>query len=328
MPITTVSRVRTIIKKFYASSGGAIITVYSNSELIIGDYLIPNYQIISASTYIKNLKAFTQIESLPEIALPNFELEDSDTDKLYKTLDVEWGGARKQLDLFLGSGDNYEQVGSISILNPSGYPFRVYNLMDLFTDNLALELGDNSQVGVQVKNVGYGLLEGEDNITIHGSYVEEIFCLYPEPVTHIIVQVPVSTSATPNPSPTPTPTPTPSPTPIPVPIPGVDMTWIIKTSSYTAVNGDKIIVDNTSTGVVPIITLPASPSNGAEVSIVNARQNKDVRVYSENDEIISYTLSPQFKLATHHKILTLIFLEGFGWVPTDKDALATYYFPE
>jgi hypothetical protein len=50
---------------------------------------------------VKNLKAHAKINSLPPIKLPDFQLEDSETDKLYKTLDIEWGSARKQLNLYI-----------------------------------------------------------------------------------------------------------------------------------------------------------------------------------------------------------------------------------
>lgn len=210
MPITQVSRVRTIKSALNIVSIDNVITVYDNSTLTIGTVLYDNYTIIGLNSFIKNLKAFTVIKSLAEIDLPNFLVEDSETDKLYKTLDVEWGSARKQLDLFLGVEGIYSQVGSMSVLNPSGYPFRIYNLMDLFTDNLALELGENSQIAVQVKDVGFGLLEVEDIITIHGSYIEELILKSPDPIYNYTIN-----TATPDPSPSPTPTPTPTPDPLP-----------------------------------------------------------------------------------------------------------------
>lgn len=68
--------------------------------------------------------------------------------------------------------------------------------MDLYTDNLALELGDNSKIGIGVDEVGYGLLETRDTVTIHGSYVEEIYLESKEPP--IIIKT-GSTGSTENP---------------------------------------------------------------------------------------------------------------------------------
>lgn len=181
MAISSINRVKTLTVKLNFIDGNAIVPIYGNSNISIGNELLKGYKIISFNCFVKNLKIFASIPSLPESSLPNFSLEDSESQKLIKVLDTEWRNARKQLNVFISSDNNWHQIGSLSLLRPYGYPFRVYNLMDLFTDNLALELGDNSKIGVQVENVGYGLLDSLDTVTIHGSYVEEIFVSYQEP---------------------------------------------------------------------------------------------------------------------------------------------------
>lgn len=176
MPITPISQVKTIAHKL--DSTDEIKTIYSTSLVINSEYL-PGYKIISFNAFIKNLKAFASVESLPEVPLPSFLPTDTSTDKTMKVLDIEWNSPRKQLNLHIANNTGVEPiwylVGSLSMLNPYGYPFRIYNLMDLFTDNLALELGENSRIGVQVQNVGHGLLTAQDNVVIHGSYTEEMF---------------------------------------------------------------------------------------------------------------------------------------------------------
>lgn len=161
MPISTINRIKTLANKL-TTNDSSIVTVYRNNGLTIGNKLMPEHTIVSFNCFIKNLRAFALIRSLPEAALPNFTLEDSETDKLYKTLDIEWRSARKQLTLHISNGGDWTKVGSISLLNPSGYPYRIYNLMDVFTDSLAIELGDNGSVGIQVENVGFGLLDATD----------------------------------------------------------------------------------------------------------------------------------------------------------------------
>jgi hypothetical protein len=168
--ISIFNKAKTIVKTLDSTTGQVIIPIFANT--LTGNY--PG-QIVSVNAFVKNLKAHAKISSLAPVKLPNFTLEDSETDKLYKTLDIEWGGARKQLNLYISDNDtDWYQVGAISLLNPSGYPYRVYNLMDLITDNLAIELGENGRIGVQVQDVGYGALQTGDSITIHGSYVQEI----------------------------------------------------------------------------------------------------------------------------------------------------------
>jgi hypothetical protein len=136
----------------------------------------PRHRIVSRNKLIKNLKAYASIKSLDEITLPDFEITDSETQKLYKTLDIEWGGARKEIGLYIKntSDDSLFPIGQVSLINPSGYPYRTYNLLDLLTDNLAYELGGNGNLAIGVNDVGYGTLAENDVVSIYGSYVEEI----------------------------------------------------------------------------------------------------------------------------------------------------------
>lgn len=180
MSINSVNRAKTIALKLQANNS-QVQVVYENSGLTIGSDLIPDNKIISFNSFIKNLKAYASIASVEEALLPSFALTDSETDKLYKTLDIEWKSPRKQLSLYISNNNaaDWFKVGCISLLNPAGYPYRIYNLMDLYTDNLAIELGDNSKIGVSIDNVGFGLLEPTDLVVIHGSYIEEIFVQVP-----------------------------------------------------------------------------------------------------------------------------------------------------
>lgn len=191
MPITTINRVKTITLSLNSSSGTDIVTIYQNTDLVSGNEFLSTYKIVSFNSFIKNLKVYASIKSLAEAKLPDFKLGDSATQKVQKVLDIEWKSARKQLNVYIASNanSNWEQVGSITLLNPSGYAFRIYNLMDLFTDNLALELGENSRIGIQVQDVGYGLLEANDKVTVHGSYIEEIILQSPDlaPITNVYV---------------------------------------------------------------------------------------------------------------------------------------------
>lgn len=146
------------------------------TDNILPTNLNPRHDIISKNKFIKNLKAYASIKSVPEAELPDFLLEDSETEKLAKVLDVEWGAQRKQLNLLIkNSNDNeWMSIGEISLLNPAGYPYRIYNLLDIVTDNLAFELSSDAKLAVQIENVGYGLLTTDDKVNIYGSYIEEI----------------------------------------------------------------------------------------------------------------------------------------------------------
>lgn len=167
----TINIARTIRTSLDLNSGTDIIQLTSDSPLV---NLNPRHTIISRNKYLKNLKTYASITSLPEVELPDFELEDSETEKLHKVLDIEWGANRKQLNLLFGVENDWLSVGETSLLNPSGYPYRIYNLLDLVTDNLAFEMGDSAALAVQIQDVGFGLLQGADKVNIFGSYIEEI----------------------------------------------------------------------------------------------------------------------------------------------------------
>lgn len=163
---------KTIQLSLVQENGSNVIKLTDNS--LPSNFNITN-NIISRNKFIKNLKAYVSIKSLPEAELPNFLIEDSETEKLNKVLDVEWGAQRKQLNLLIRKDNNSDwmPIGETSLLNPTGYPYRIYNLLDIVTDNLAFELSDTASLGVQIEDVGYGLLTTDDKVNIYGSYIEE-----------------------------------------------------------------------------------------------------------------------------------------------------------
>lgn len=188
MPISVVNRVRSVVVSLTEDNEDNVVTLYQNQGLSLGSELMPGYRIVSFNSFVKNLKLYADIKSLESVNLPDLNVDDSETDKLYKMLDTEWKSPRKHLDLFIASGSNeWHLIGGLSLLNPSGYPYRVYDLMQLYTDNVAVELGDNSKLGCAIKDVGYGFLLNPDKVTIHGSYVEEIFVEYPEQPINISI---------------------------------------------------------------------------------------------------------------------------------------------
>lgn len=152
----------------------SIQTIFSNPGF--NNSNIPTDAIINFNSFIKNLRAIAIINSVAEAPMPDFGLTDSDTEKLLKISNIEWNSPRKQLDLHIRSTNFgiWRKVFSLSLLNPMGYPFRVYNLLDGLTDGLALELGQFGQIGISITDVGHGLLTTMDSVMVHGSFLQEI----------------------------------------------------------------------------------------------------------------------------------------------------------
>ncbi|PIG94586.1 hypothetical protein [Gloeocapsopsis sp. IPPAS B-1203] len=315
MPISSVNRARSIIVPLNSASTSNIITVYTSSNLTLGSEFIEGYTIVSYNCFIKNLKAFVQINSLDEVALPLFSPRDTETDRLMKVIDLEWNNSRKQLNVFAGikTNENWQQIGSISLINNYGYPFKIYNLMDLFTDTLALEIGDNGKIGVQIENVGYGLLEASDSVTIHGSYVEEIFLKSTE-VTNYYIYGSNQNNTTPPDNTTP---------PNNQEEDSEMANWAIKSNSYRANIGEKLAFILTD---IATLTLPNSNlTPGGEIKVIK----------HSNDEYNSYQLDiyvngaffqgksvESVTLEIDNEEISFVFVnDDIGWIPTKPNAL-------
>src|SRR6476660_1173172 len=176
MGVYPVTRVKPISLKILPSHQGNPVIVCQNN--LSGNSIISefggNAKVVAMNLFLKNLSATAWIYSINETPLAEFLPEDTDSMRNLKVIDSEWKSERKQLNLLSSVQPNiWEPVGAISVLNPYGYPYRQYALMDLLTNNLAYEMGLGSSLAVQMVNVNYGFLQGQDFISIFGSYVEE-----------------------------------------------------------------------------------------------------------------------------------------------------------
>ncbi|PHJ54510.1 hypothetical protein VF06_37475 [Nostoc linckia z4] len=122
------------------------------------------YRLIHEYLEIENLKAVGWIYSLTEVEFPVFELEDTESKQLLTAINLEWNSPRIQMDVVLDVGNtlNWQRIAAYSLLNSSPYPYREYSLGNH-------SLGDNSMIGLQIRNVGFGLLQngtkGQDKVT-------------------------------------------------------------------------------------------------------------------------------------------------------------------
>ena len=92
-------------------------------------------------------------------------------------------------------------------------------------------------------------------------------------------------------------------------------TWIEKTSAYTAFAGDNIFVDTSAAAVT--VTLPASPTQGDEVSFVDAEGAFDTNaltVEPGSEKIMGKTAGDEMVVATESAGFTLVYQDStFGW---------------
>lgn len=143
-----------------ANSGSTIHPLFTYTP-----YTLNGYRVINESLVLSNINAIGYIYSLPVVEFPTFALDASDSEQLLTAINLEWQGHRIQLDALIqvGIGNVYKRIKSYSLTNPAPYPYKEFTLDEQ-------RLGNDCMLGLQIRNVGYGLLQngssGSDVITV------------------------------------------------------------------------------------------------------------------------------------------------------------------
>lgn len=173
MKIETYNRNSPFAVKLDASSSDRIITIFEPSYDAQDAPYLKSAEHVILNGFIKTLRAKSDINSLPETVLPDMSIEQSRTQRLNLLRNVEWTSPRKELRLYLAQTiNNWHHVASVSLLNVP--PYRLINLMEFYTENIAIELGATGAIGVSMANVGHGLLSGSDEVVIYGAGTTEV----------------------------------------------------------------------------------------------------------------------------------------------------------
>ena len=150
-----------------ADSGSTVIPL-----LTYVPYSKSGYRLINEYLQIENLKAVSWVYSLTAVEFPVFELEDSESKQLLTAINLEWKSSRIQMDIMINVDNSaWQRIASYSLLNASPYPYREYSLGNH-------TLGDNAMIGLQIKDVGFGLLQnttaGQDKVTVFADLTRHI----------------------------------------------------------------------------------------------------------------------------------------------------------
>lgn len=181
LPITT-----TIALKLQPVTSNQIFTIVNNNASVFeaktgltGKFVI--------NGFIPELRAFSEIQSLSTVPIPDFSIEDSDTDKLLKTQQLMWGEEAKRFELHLWSSASsnptaadWIKEGALPLVNSAGYPYTLHNPLDILTTNLSRQFGDNTCFGVSIKDVGWGLPQVMDTINVMGCWVQDGRIIQPD----------------------------------------------------------------------------------------------------------------------------------------------------
>lgn len=166
------SRSVNILKRFTSNEGNSFFTLYEPGVITPWDYL----QTVRFYGFITDLRVKVNITSIAEKELPDLSVTQSRTERLSALRDMEWRGERKQLGLYLEtSGHPVTHIASIALLNR--IPYYHVNLMPYFTDNAVINVANDSRILGCIEDVGYGLLDNEDEIVVFGSVKEEVTTL-------------------------------------------------------------------------------------------------------------------------------------------------------
>lgn len=146
-----------------STSGSNIVPIFNYVP-----YTKTGYRLIDEYLEIENLKAVSWISSLAAIVFPVFEVEDSESKQLLTAINLEWKSDRIQLDVMCKI-DNlaWQKLQAFSLLNADPYPYREYSLGNH-------PLGNNAMIGLNITDVGYGLLTTQDKVTTYADLVRHI----------------------------------------------------------------------------------------------------------------------------------------------------------
>lgn len=142
------------------------------------------YDIVSGvkySGFITSLRLTVDISSVPELELPLDDPLDIEVDREAKEKEVIYNTPRKCISLYLrNSSSKSVLVGEILLFNRRPHYF--VNLLKYFSDARTFDIASDTVITVQMKEIGYGLLQGNDRIAIIGSSVEEAPYLEPSSI--------------------------------------------------------------------------------------------------------------------------------------------------
>lgn len=174
----------TISNAITSADGQNIVIVVNNDQAAYKTRFGITETTFNVNGFVDEIYCFAKLKnSLAEAPQINFLATDTKDDRTAKSVAYEWGPDNPRIELCVWTRKNpgtslnptpWNLVGSVSLMNPSGHPWRRYRLLDLLTDNLGRKLGSNGQIGISLRDVGFGLIKSnEDVITIDGAYSQE-----------------------------------------------------------------------------------------------------------------------------------------------------------
>lgn len=171
-----------ILEKIPAQSSDVITLIYNDPTYASTRFGISEgYQ---TNAFLTELYVYCEIDSLAEVPLPAYNLEDSESERVLKTLNSVWGSDIPKFYLQLWrwkeSASAWYPRGKISLTNNYGYPYTISRPFDLLTDNIARDMGEKHKLGVSIVDAGSGLLKTIDSVIIDGCWKQDVRIVRPD----------------------------------------------------------------------------------------------------------------------------------------------------
>lgn len=182
--IQTGATTETISTPITPADGTGLLIIFSNDlNAYKAKYGITE-SAVSLNGFIDELYCFAKLKkSLAEAPAIDFLPTDTRDERTAKAIAYEWSPTNPRMELEVWTRRNpgtaqvitpWNLVGSTSLLNVAGYPWRRYRLLDLLSDNLGRKFGPNGQLAVSLRDVGFGVIKSpEDVITVDGAFTQE-----------------------------------------------------------------------------------------------------------------------------------------------------------
>ncbi len=167
----TYSRTTNILEKFQEGEDGL--------KILYQPGLISPLDMVGSLRFygfLTSLRMRVDINSLSEQEVPNIAFEDTEAERLIKIRDMEWKSPRKQINFYMKQNSKpWYPIFEVSLLNR--LPYYTVNLLQYLTDNLSFDFANDTILGAQIVEVGWGTLIGTDSVTIYGCVKEELITL-------------------------------------------------------------------------------------------------------------------------------------------------------
>lgn len=124
------------------------------------------------SGFITSLRLNADIRSISEFDYPVPGEAQSEGEVSAAVRDAQTTSAKKQLNLLMRRDDaDAVKIASLWLYNRR--PYYSIDILLYFTDAAAFDVASDTALLLQMESIGFGVLDAQDSVVIHGSAVEE-----------------------------------------------------------------------------------------------------------------------------------------------------------